>query len=68
MVEKFDPAPFDGHAEDVTAAANRKTSSGLASGLEGSFPVLRPAEFYSTLSIPSRCTAANIMAADRRNF
>lgn len=44
MVEKFDPAPFDEHADDpiAAAAADREMRSKLSSGLEGSFPASDP--------------------------
>jgi hypothetical protein len=54
MVEKFDPAPFDKHAEDpaAAAAADRDMHSKLSSGLEGSFPASDPPS--STQPSPSR--------------
>jgi hypothetical protein len=44
MVEKFNPAPFDRHAENPTAAAvaDREMRGKLTSGLEGSFPASDP--------------------------
>jgi hypothetical protein len=54
MVEKFDPAPFDRHAEDPPAAtvADREMHGKLTSGLEGSFPASDPPS--STQPAPSR--------------
>ena len=54
MAEKFDPAPFDRHAEDpaAAAAADREMRSKLSSGLEGSFPASDPPS--STQPAPSR--------------
>ena len=44
MAEKFDPAPFDKHAEHpaAAAAADRKMHSDLTAGLQGSFPASDP--------------------------
>jgi hypothetical protein len=54
MTEKFDPAPFDKHADDpaASAAADRKMRSKLSAGLEGSFPASDPPS--STQPAPSR--------------
>jgi hypothetical protein len=54
MAEKFDPAPFDKHADDpaASAAADRKVRSKLSEGLEGSFPASDPPS--SAQPAPSR--------------
>jgi hypothetical protein len=54
MAEKFDPAPFDRHAEDPAAAvaADREMRRKLAAGLEGSFPASDPPS--SSQPAPSR--------------
>jgi len=54
MADKFDPAPFDKHADDPAAAASadRKMRDRLAAGLEGSFPASDPPS--STQPTPSR--------------
>jgi hypothetical protein len=57
MAEKFDPAPFDKHADDpaASAAADRKMRSKLSDGLEGSFPASDPPS--SAQPAPSRYDA-----------
>jgi hypothetical protein len=53
MPEKFDPAPFDKHAEDPAAsAAADPVRSKLSEGLEGSFPASDPPS--SAQPAPSR--------------
>jgi hypothetical protein len=54
VAEKFDPAPFDKHADDPSdaATADREMRSKLTSGLEGSFPASDPPS--STQPSPSR--------------
>jgi hypothetical protein len=54
MAERFDPAPFDKHADDpaAAAAADRKIHDKLNSGLEGSFPASDPPS--ATQPSPSR--------------
>jgi hypothetical protein len=54
MADKFDPAPFDKHAADPSAAAkaDQEIHAKLKSGLVGSFPASDPASI--TQPAPSK--------------
>jgi hypothetical protein len=65
MAEKFDPAPFDKHADDPADAAvsDRKTRDQLMAGLEDSFPASDPPS--SSQPTPSRHDAPSPSLWDR---